>query len=74
MRYELERRDLKIKGTRPRVRLIAETPSEVKMLDELEQELHSEFGNNYVLLFSGHGPDPRYGGLSVLEYVVLKKD
>lgn len=74
MKHEIERRDLKIRGTLPRVRLIAETPSEAKMLSDLEQELNSEFGSRYVLQFASIGDDPRYGGFTLEYYVKSQKE
>ena len=74
MKYEIEQRDLEIEGTLPRVRLLAETPQEGDFLNNMEAELDSKFGRGqYVLQFSGKGPDPRRDGVFTLEYTIHKK-
>jgi hypothetical protein len=72
MRYEINRKDRTIPGTRGRVRLIGETPEENILLSSLATDLANGVGPNYFLVFSSSGPVCE-GGNFALGYDIKKK-
>jgi hypothetical protein len=75
MKYQLSRRDLKIDGALPRIKLIAESPEEANLLNAMESELDAAFGRGrYTLEFSGKGRASSESGQYILEYTIHPKN